>query len=161
MTPVPSHYVPTRIRRTESGHVAASLWLRTPTPMATSVCWAAKPRARKRGQASRARKPLRQRLKYPYSARLGRITNGELQNSCSPAGACVNRAGGVKTWTHPSDAHDKFHASGPVASVWLRRESLDLNTANCPYDSEFSPSLQEFRKLALPPSGQWVTLFVT
>lgn len=52
VTPAPSRYVATRIRRTESGRPAASIWFRTATPMAASVCWAAKPRARKRGPIS-------------------------------------------------------------------------------------------------------------
>ena len=52
MTPTPICYAMTRVRRTESGRPAASIWFRTATPMAASVCCAAKPRARNRGPIS-------------------------------------------------------------------------------------------------------------
>ena len=52
MTPAPICYAMTRVRRTESGRPAASIWFRTATPMAASVCCAAKPRARNRGPIS-------------------------------------------------------------------------------------------------------------
>ena len=38
MTLAPRRYAMTRIRRTESGPPAASIWFSTATPMATSVC---------------------------------------------------------------------------------------------------------------------------
>ncbi len=37
MTPAPCHYAMTRIRRTESGRPAASIWFSTATPMAASI----------------------------------------------------------------------------------------------------------------------------
>ena len=52
MTPDPICYAMTRMRRTESGCPAASIWFSTATPMAASVCCAAKPRARNRGPIS-------------------------------------------------------------------------------------------------------------
>ena len=47
-----SRYPMTRRRRTDFGRPAASIRLRTATPMAASVCCAAKPRARSRGPIS-------------------------------------------------------------------------------------------------------------
>jgi choline dehydrogenase-like flavoprotein len=52
MTPTPIRYAMTRVRRTESGRPAASIWFSTATPMAASVRCAAKPRARNRGPIS-------------------------------------------------------------------------------------------------------------
>src|SRR4051812_25112016 len=49
MAPTPSCYAMTGWRRTESGRPAISIRFSTATPMAASVCWAAKPRARSRG----------------------------------------------------------------------------------------------------------------
>jgi transposase-like protein len=50
--PALSRYAMTRRRRTDFGRPAASIRLRTATPMAASVCRAAKPRARSRGPIS-------------------------------------------------------------------------------------------------------------
>jgi hypothetical protein len=52
MTLTPICYAMTRVRRTESGRPAASIWFRTATPMAASVRCAAKPRARNRDPIS-------------------------------------------------------------------------------------------------------------
>ena len=52
ITPVPGRYAMTRWQRTDFGRPAASIRFRTATPMAASVCWAAKPRARSRGPIS-------------------------------------------------------------------------------------------------------------
>ena len=52
LAPVLSRYAMTRRRRTDFGRPAASIRLRTATPMAASVCCAAKPRARSRGPIS-------------------------------------------------------------------------------------------------------------
>src|SRR3954463_15594368 len=52
MAPTPSCYAMTGWRRTESGRPAISIRFSTATPMAASVCWAAKPRARRRGPIS-------------------------------------------------------------------------------------------------------------
>jgi hypothetical protein len=49
MIPIQSGYAMTGWRRTESGRPAANIRFSTATPMAASVCWAAKPRARSRG----------------------------------------------------------------------------------------------------------------
>ncbi len=49
---IPSCYAMTGWRRTESGRPVASIRFSTATPMAASVCWAAKPRARSRGPIS-------------------------------------------------------------------------------------------------------------
>jgi hypothetical protein len=49
MTPNPSCYEMTGWRRMESGRPASSIRFSTATPMAASVCWPAKPRARSRG----------------------------------------------------------------------------------------------------------------
>ena len=48
----PVCYAMTVWRRTGSGRPAASIRLSTATPIAASVCWAAKPRARSRGPIS-------------------------------------------------------------------------------------------------------------
>src|SRR3954454_11640984 len=48
----PLCYPMTGWRRTESGRPAANIRFSTATPMAASVCWAAKPRARSRGPIS-------------------------------------------------------------------------------------------------------------
>ena len=48
----PVCYAMTVWRRTESGSLAASIRFSTATPIAASVCWAAKPRARSRGPIS-------------------------------------------------------------------------------------------------------------
>jgi resolvase-like protein len=58
MTPTPICYAMTHMRRTESGRPAASSWFRTTTPMAASVCCAAKPRARNRGPISALYRPI-------------------------------------------------------------------------------------------------------
>jgi hypothetical protein len=47
-----SCYAMTGWRRTESGRPAANIRFSTATPMAASVCWPAKPRARSRGPIS-------------------------------------------------------------------------------------------------------------
>ena len=52
MPQTPSCYAMTGWRRTESGRPAASIRFSTATPTAASVCWAAKPRARRRGPIS-------------------------------------------------------------------------------------------------------------
>jgi hypothetical protein len=52
MAPTPSCYAVTGWRRTESGRPATNIRFSTATPMAASVCWAAKPRARSRGPIS-------------------------------------------------------------------------------------------------------------
>ncbi len=52
MIPNSSGYEMTGLRRTESGRLAANIKFSTATPMAASVCWAAKPRARNRGPIS-------------------------------------------------------------------------------------------------------------
>jgi hypothetical protein len=52
MAPPPSCYAVTGWRRTESGRPATNIRFSTATPMAASVCWAAKPRARSRGPIS-------------------------------------------------------------------------------------------------------------
>jgi len=49
MIPIPRGYAMTGWRRTESGRPAANIRFSTATPMAASVCWAAKPRPRNRG----------------------------------------------------------------------------------------------------------------
>jgi len=49
---IPSCYAMTGWRRTESGRPAANIRFSTATPMVASVCWAAKPRARRRGPIS-------------------------------------------------------------------------------------------------------------
>jgi len=48
----PSRYAMSGWRRTESGRPAANIRFSTTAPMAASVCWAAKPRARIRGPIS-------------------------------------------------------------------------------------------------------------
>src|SRR5271165_7489356 len=48
MAPNPICYAITGWRRTESGRPAANIRFSTATPMAASVCWVAKPRARSR-----------------------------------------------------------------------------------------------------------------
>jgi hypothetical protein len=48
MPPSPCGYAMTGFRRTEFGRPTASIRFKTSTPMAASVCWAAKPRARSR-----------------------------------------------------------------------------------------------------------------
>src|SRR5208283_3699619 len=58
MAPTPSRYAMIRWLRTESGRPAASIRFRTATPMAASVCWAAKPRARSRGPISALYRPI-------------------------------------------------------------------------------------------------------
>ena len=58
MTRAPKRYAITRRQRTESGRPAASIRFRTATPMAASVCWAAKPRARRRGPISALKRPI-------------------------------------------------------------------------------------------------------
>ena len=58
MTPTPICYAIARVRRTESGRPAASIWFNATTPMAASVCWAAKPRARNRGPISALYRPI-------------------------------------------------------------------------------------------------------
>jgi hypothetical protein len=52
MAQTPSCYAVTGWRRTESGRPATNIRLSTATPMAASVCCAAKPRARSRGPIS-------------------------------------------------------------------------------------------------------------
>jgi CheY-like chemotaxis protein len=52
LAPNPSRYAMSGWRRTESGRPAANIRFSTTTPMAASVCWAAKPRARIRGPIS-------------------------------------------------------------------------------------------------------------
>ena len=52
MTPVPVRHAMTRGQRMDFGRPAASIRFRTATPIAPSVCWAAKPRARSRGPIS-------------------------------------------------------------------------------------------------------------
>jgi transposase len=52
MTPAPGRYAMTRWERTDFGRPVASIRFRTATPVAASVCWAAKPRARSRGPIS-------------------------------------------------------------------------------------------------------------
>jgi hypothetical protein len=53
MAPTPSCYAVTGWRRrTESGRPATNIRFSTATPMAASVCWAARPRARSRGPIS-------------------------------------------------------------------------------------------------------------
>jgi hypothetical protein len=52
MAPTPSCYAVTGWRRTESGRPATNIRFSTAAPMAASVCWAAKPRARSRGPIS-------------------------------------------------------------------------------------------------------------
>jgi hypothetical protein len=52
MIPIQSGYAMTGWRRTESGRPAANIRFSTATPMAASVCWPAKPRARSRGPIS-------------------------------------------------------------------------------------------------------------
>src|SRR3954471_16062138 len=52
LAPTPGCYAVTSWRRMESGRPAASIRFSTATPMAASVCWAAKPRARSRGPIS-------------------------------------------------------------------------------------------------------------
>ena len=52
MTPTPICYTMTRMRRMESGRPATSIWFSTTTPMAVSVCCAAKPRARNLGPSN-------------------------------------------------------------------------------------------------------------
>ena len=52
LAPVLSRYAMTRRRRTDFGRPAASIRLRTATPMAASVCCTAKPRACSRGPIS-------------------------------------------------------------------------------------------------------------
>ena len=58
ITPTPICYAIARVRRTESGRPAASIWFNATTPMAASVCWAAKPRARNRGPISALYRPI-------------------------------------------------------------------------------------------------------
>ena len=58
MTRAPKRYAITRRQRTDSGRPAASIRFRTATPMAASVCWAAKPRARRRGPISALKRPI-------------------------------------------------------------------------------------------------------
>jgi hypothetical protein len=53
MIPIPRGCAMTGWRRTESGRPAANIRFSTATPMAASVCWAAKPRARKTPVPSR------------------------------------------------------------------------------------------------------------
>jgi len=52
MAPALNCYAMTGWRRTESGRPAANIRFSTATPTAASVCWAAKPRARRRGPIS-------------------------------------------------------------------------------------------------------------
>ncbi len=52
MAPALNCYAMTRGTRTDFGRPAASIRFRTATPMVASVCWAAKPRARRRGPIS-------------------------------------------------------------------------------------------------------------
>ena len=52
MTPAANRYAITCRQRTECGRPAASIRFRTATPMAASICWTAKPRARSRGPSS-------------------------------------------------------------------------------------------------------------
>ena len=52
MTRTPILYATTRMRRTECGRPAASIWFITATPMAASVCCAEKPRVRNRSPIS-------------------------------------------------------------------------------------------------------------
>jgi hypothetical protein len=49
IAPTPSCYAVIGWRRTESGRPTTNIRFSTATPMAASVCWAAKPRARSRG----------------------------------------------------------------------------------------------------------------
>jgi hypothetical protein len=52
MAPTPTCYAVTGSQRTESGRPAINIRFSTATPMAASVCWAAKPRACSRGPIS-------------------------------------------------------------------------------------------------------------
>jgi hypothetical protein len=58
MAPTLSCYPMTGWRRTESGRPATNIRFSTATPMAASVCWAAKPRARRRGPISDLYRPI-------------------------------------------------------------------------------------------------------
>jgi hypothetical protein len=52
ISPAPGRYAMTRWERTDFGRPVASIRFRTATPVAASVCWAAKPQARSRGLIS-------------------------------------------------------------------------------------------------------------
>ena len=54
----PRRYAMTRWQRANSGCPAASIRFRTATPMAASVCWAAKQRAGSRGPNSALQRPI-------------------------------------------------------------------------------------------------------
>jgi hypothetical protein len=58
MTPAKDCYVPIRWPRMDSGRPAVSIRFRTATPMAASVCWVAKPRARSPGSTSALYRPI-------------------------------------------------------------------------------------------------------
>jgi hypothetical protein len=58
IAPTSSCYAVTGWRRTESGRPATNIQFSTATPMAASVCWAAKSRARSRGPISVLYRPI-------------------------------------------------------------------------------------------------------
>jgi isopenicillin N synthase-like dioxygenase len=58
VTPGPIRYAISCRQRTEFGRPAASIRFRTVTPMAASVCWAGRPRARSRGPISALYQPI-------------------------------------------------------------------------------------------------------